>query len=144
MQRYELHITRRNNWYDDDSEKSITLDEWKTFIKENEDMHLDSTFEAKMQNGESFSFESLELTRWSGYSGSRTCGNHAWFNYWSGNITVKNPDDEIIYQMLNIARKLNAKVQGTQGEEYTETYFTRAQIRFFDANKPYRRWWHLW
>lgn len=144
MKRYELHITRRRNWFDDDNDNSISLHEWKNFIKENKDLCLNNTFEAKLQNGQSFQFESEELAVWTGYSRSNPHGNQAWFNYWSGNISVKNPDDEIIYKMVTIAGKLNAKVQGTNGEVYSEKNFSRAQRKYYEANIPYKRWWRLW
>lgn len=145
MQGYDLHITRRNNWFDDqDKDNSISFEEWRNFIREHEELRLNNTFNAKTESGELVQFESEELTMWTGYSRSNAHGNHAWFNYWSGNITVKSPDDEIIYQMITIANKLNAKVQGTRGELYNEKYFSRVQLKYYDAQKPYRRWWQIW
>lgn len=42
----------------------------------------------------------------------------AWFDYYDGNIKVKNPDDEIIKKMYQISVTLNAKVQGEECEVY--------------------------
>lgn len=42
----------------------------------------------------------------------------AWFTHSKDRITVKNPDEEILVKMHQIALALSAKVQGDDGEEY--------------------------
>ena len=45
-----------------------------------------------------------------------------WFSYVkTGYIEVKNPNEEILHKMHQIARALNARVQGEEGEEYGES-----------------------
>ena len=68
-----------------------------------------------------FLVERKGLSVWIKYSGDGLKGNHAWFDYREGNIVVKNPDDEIVNKMLDIAERLDAKVQGDDGEIYKRT-----------------------
>tara|TARA_R110002049_G_scaffold219075_3_gene390816 strand:+ start:7128 stop:7334 length:207 start_codon:yes stop_codon:yes gene_type:complete len=39
-----------------------------------------------------------------------------------GDISVKNPDSQIIEKMISIADKLKAQVQGEEGEIYDEKF----------------------
>jgi len=44
-----------------------------------------------------------------------------WFTYVrDGYIEVKNPDEDILHKMHEIACKLNPRVRGEEGEEYGE------------------------
>jgi hypothetical protein len=45
-------------------------------------------------------------------------GNKAWFDWRDGCIVVKNPDDEILNKMKQIAVQLRAIVVGDDGEQY--------------------------
>jgi len=47
-------------------------------------------------------------------------GDVVWFAWWRGNIDVKNPDEEVIAKMRSVAKALNARVQGDDGEGYEE------------------------
>jgi hypothetical protein len=42
-----------------------------------------------------------------------------WLDWFEGNVFSKNPDDPLIDKMVEIAKKLDAKVQGDDGEVYT-------------------------
>jgi hypothetical protein len=42
----------------------------------------------------------------------------AWFDYRHGEVVVKNPDDEILGKMRQIAERMGAKVIGDEGESY--------------------------
>jgi hypothetical protein len=143
---YELHITRRENWIDEDVSKMITLEEWKNYIANDSEMRLDGYAEATTSNGESVNCSSEGLAVWMGYSKNHIDGNYAWFDYNSGNIDVKNPDPEIIGKMLQIALKLEATVQGDDGEMYgRNTHEPASQSSSSSPEKETKkRRWKLW
>jgi hypothetical protein len=60
--------------------------------------------------------------------------DYAWFAFSRGNITVKNPNQEIRKKMVDIAVALRAKVQGDNGEIY-ETE---------EGMNEKRPWWKVW
>ena len=113
---YDVHITRKENWFD--KGQDITLPEWKAYLNKDSEMRLENMAEAKTDEGAVLRLESEGLAVWTRYSGHEKNENMAWFDYREGNITVKNPDDEILYKMISISRSLNAKVQGDEGETY--------------------------
>ena len=115
---YDIHITRQDNWFDDNMSRKISLEEWTSFISSDTEMRLDNYAEATTTAGEFIRVESEGLSVWTKFSGDGLNGNHVWFDYNQGNITVKNADNEIITKMLAIADRLNAKVQGDEGEVY--------------------------
>lgn len=137
---YDLHITRQENWYDENSGKRISLIEWKVFLEGDTEMRLDNFAEVTTTSGETIRIESEGLSVWTKYSGNGIEGNFAWFDYREGNIVCKNPDNEIIKKMLSIASQLNAKVQGDDGELYEESA-GKVRIVKAGAQKP---WWKFW
>jgi hypothetical protein len=118
---YDLHVTRRENWFDEEDSLKISLDKWIQILKEDSEMRLDGFAEAMLSEGNIFRTESDGLAVWLKYSGNGIDGNYAWFSYSDGNIVCKNPDDEIIIKMLEISERLNAKVQGDECEIYTRS-----------------------
>jgi len=96
---YDLHITRKVLWHADGP--AISLDEWKALVMNDPEMR--------------FGTESEGI--WTSYSkdGRRIAGFHL---SPTGNIVVKNPDQEIRIKMYQIAQKLGAKVQGDESELY--------------------------
>lgn len=113
---YDLHITRVAPWHDAES-NPITLDEWAAYVAADPEMRMDGFAEAKVDGGILWC-ESEGLAVWTVYSGHGKNGNMAWFDYRSGRIAVKNPDDEIIRKMKAIAAHFGAKVLGDDGESY--------------------------
>jgi hypothetical protein len=93
------------------------LDEWKELIASVQEIRLYNFANATTTSGTLW-VESEGLAVWTKYSGDGLNDNHAWFDYRDGNIVVKNPDNEIVTKMLDIARQLRAKVQGDEGEVY--------------------------
>lgn len=96
---YDLHITRRKDW--SATGNDITAPEWSAYVKTDPELSL------WPQNGPL-------MARWSGKSA------HAdpWLDWFQGNIYTKNPDAALIDKMVQIARALNAQVQGDDGETY--------------------------
>lgn len=116
---YNLHITRKENWFDEDYSKEIKLTEWIDYIKSDCEMRLDNQASAMTDNGDDVTSPTNKgLAVWTSYSQSGLDDNYAWFDLRAGNVTVKNPDDEIKNKMIDIADRLNAKVQGDDGEIY--------------------------
>jgi hypothetical protein len=98
---YDLHITRRAQWSDEGAD--IAAAEWLAYVARDAELRLATV------NGPYFAI-------WSG-----PCEyEEAWFDWSCGNISTKNPDLAIIRKMVAIARALNARVVGDEGEEYGE------------------------
>lgn len=140
---YDIHITRQENWFDDDQDKIITLEEWEQLLADDPEMRLDNFAEATTTAGESIRMESEGIAVWTKYSGNGIHGNFAWFHYSNGNIACKNPDSEILEKMLTIAGRLKAKVQGDEGECYDSrtTDLKTQENRSPIQEKP---WWKFW
>jgi hypothetical protein len=97
---YNLYITRATFHFENDG-KWITADEWLRYIDEDPELTLAG------YNGDYFAL-------WSGNSEYPD----PWFDWFEGNISTKNPDDAMIDKMVSIAKKLDGKVQGDDGEIY--------------------------
>ena len=144
---YDVHITRQINWFDGDNIRKITLDEWRNYISNDEEMRLDNVAKATVSN-QQLSAKREGLSIWTRYSKDGVKGSHAWFDYRDGNIVVKNPDKEILSKMQEVANSLDAKVQGDDGELYlsnTESEISNDSPASEDINKNARRpWWKPW
>lgn len=97
---YGLHITRAKSWSENDGHW-ITAEEWLSYVEEDPELRLVG------YNGDYFAL-------WSGPSSYID----PWLDWCRGNIKRKNPDDPLIDKMVEIAKKLNAKVQGDDDETY--------------------------
>lgn len=97
---YDLHITRAENWTENE-DQWITSDEWLSVVESDRELTLNTI------NGPFFTDWSVE----SRYESP-------WFDWSEGNIFTKNPDKKIIEKMLQLADRLNAQVQGDDGEIY--------------------------
>lgn len=113
---YDLHVTRRNDWFDDGPD--ITLSEWVQYLEVAPDMRLDGYAEAVLSHGEPLRLEASGVAVWTGYAKDGLNGNHAWFVHVNGEIVVKNPDIEIRRKMFEVAVHFGARVQGDDGEFY--------------------------
>ena len=98
---YDLHITRREQWSDlgDD----ITAREWLDYVATDADLKLST------QDG----------PYWAVWSGPSELPQ-PWIDWANGRIYSKNPDEALIRKMCSIARVLNARVQGDDGEFYED------------------------
>lgn len=126
---YNLYITRSLNWFDEDPENPISLEEWKNYVANDPEMRLDNYASADVPGQGTLEVWQEGISVWTGYSEDGLNGSHAWFSYSNGNIDVKNPDDEIIGKMLVIAEALHARVQGDEGEFYEENDHNKIVIR---------------
>ncbi len=136
---YDIHITRRENWFDQDDSSEIKLTEWTDYIKSDNEMRLDNQASATAYNGDKVNYENNGLAVWTSYSKTGLDDNYAWFDFRAGNVTVKNPDEEIRNKMIDIAHRLNAKVQGDEGETYDAKTLTTDKRGMTDK----RPWWKV-
>jgi hypothetical protein len=102
---YDLHITRKEDWSDEDG-PTISEAEWRCVIEEDPELQLDTETSCTMSDGE------YVYAAWNGEPGA--------LGYYNGEITTKNPEQPLIRKMVSIARRLNATVQGDDGEIYRE------------------------
>jgi hypothetical protein len=97
---YDLHITRKEFWADEEGE-TIRLDEWQRYVAS------DSEIESDPDNpGHENYVLASHPERWP-----------LW--WWKdGEIYTKNPDDEVIAKLVQIADALRARVLGDDDEIY--------------------------
>ena len=89
---YDLHITRKEDWSDEDSWFDIPLDEWKSLVANDPDLAIDCSASVFTPQGERCMYKWTKP-----FSNGNDC---AWFDLEDGNIDVKNPDDDTIKKML--------------------------------------------
>lgn len=141
---YEVYITKKENWFDEDG-PAISIDEWTKFVASDPEMRLDGYAEAAVGEGKVLRIEGDGLSVWTAYSGHEKDGNMAWFYYWDGNVSVKNPDLEILQKMASIAKNLSAKVQGEEGEWYDASGIIIEQPATTASSAPIGKpWWKFW
>ena len=97
---YDLHITRKTDWSADDG-PSISESEWAHVVDE----------DAELSPDHETSCEGFVFAEWNHQGGAL-----AWHR---GEILAKNPEKPLIRKMIAIAQRLNATVQGDDGELYT-------------------------
>ena len=107
---YDLHITRKEDWFDDKPQLDILFQEWEAFVANDPEIQVDDTAKIFTTEGERRLYKWLRIVQ--------TEDDYVWFDFDRGNIDVKNPDDETIKKMCKIATLLNARVQGDDGEIY--------------------------
>ncbi|MBC8138027.1 MAG: hypothetical protein H8F28_19270 [Fibrella sp.] len=103
---YDVHITRADSWTES-HERPIADAEWTTVIASDPELRP-SEYNERNRFVAAF---------WTGYPGSG--GGSDCFVLDDGKITETNPDETVLRKMVEIARKLDARVQGDDGEEYT-------------------------
>jgi hypothetical protein len=91
-----LHITRREDWYDKGHD--ISADEWLSYVESDPELSIDEI------NGKYFA-------DWK---------DDGWLDWHRGEIYTKNPRKKLVEKMIQIANRLDAKVQGDEGEVYTD------------------------
>lgn len=112
---YDVHITRKEEWSDEDGPR-ISESEWRAYVASDPDMVITGVAEHTNLRGETIRLTQPSLTEWRGHSGH----SPVWFSYFEGSLVVKNPDDECLAKMRQIASRLQARVQGDDGEFYDE------------------------
>lgn len=132
---YNLYITRKSDWIDEESSEDISLTGWVDYVNKDDEMQLGQFAETLPIDGQKIKIENEGLSIWTKYSKNGINGNFAWFTYIDGQIVVKNPDKEIVNKMIDIASTLGAKVQGDDGELYESKEVN---------NREKQAWWKFW
>lgn len=115
---YDIHITRGEFWAMLSPGEEISLQEWLDYVARDPEMRLDGFADAKLQGGGVLRIEDPSVAVWTTYSKNGIDGTQAWMHWWGGNVNFKNPDEEILGKMLDVAKALNARVQGDDLEFY--------------------------
>lgn len=110
---YDIHITRKAQWFDDNG-PTISMEEWKAYIASDSELRLDGYAETTVGNGAALRVKNEGMAVWTAYSKENT----AWIWLDSSGIVAKNPDNEILRKMFQIAQVLGARVVGDDDEEY--------------------------
>ena len=109
---YDIHITKKPHWFDEGPD--IPEADWTTYIASDPELRLTGAAEVTLSDGSIFRHESPFLAEWTGHPS----GEVVWFDFRDHRVVVKNPDEETIQKMQSVATKLNARVQGDDGEFY--------------------------
>jgi hypothetical protein len=108
---YDIHITRKANWFDEGPD--IPDSEWQAYVTGDPEMSITGAAEAALPEGRVLRYENTLLAEW-----RRPTGGVVWFDFRSGRVVVKNPDEATVEKMKQVARALRARVQGDDGESY--------------------------
>jgi len=106
---YDIHITRKEHWSDEDVSLDISLSEWNLIVSNDLELEIDDSAKIFTSDGE------RNLCKWKKKINEKDI---AWFDLYDGNISAKNPNDDTISKMCAIALLLKAKVQGDDSEIY--------------------------
>lgn len=105
---YDLHITRKNDWGDEDPK--ITQEEWVKLLENHPEL---KPVESVKDDDIEIFLKDSKIVKWTPNN-----RKNVWFVFSKGNITVSGPDEQTIQKMKKIALVLHAKVQGDDGEFY--------------------------
>ena len=115
----DVHITRADNWAQNEGHE-ILASEWLDLVDHDPELQLAG------HNGPYFAI-------WSGDPDDP----EAWLDWDDGNVSTKNPNERLLEKMVEIARRLGARVQGDDGEWYPDaTAVSDVSRPSFFANTP--------
>ncbi len=138
---YNLHITRQVYWAEDENtELHIPLSEWLEYVKSDNELTLDPKAYSYTKKDSNEKFYPPGFADWTGNKSIKG----AWFDYVDGRIDSKNPEQETIIKMKQIAIALNAKLMGDDGETYD--LYTDKVYKYLaeDLSRPTKTWWKFW
>lgn len=142
---YEIHITRKEYWADENG-TPITLEEWLAYVETDPEMRSDGYAEAKSPDGSVIRVDNPGIAVWTAWSQHSEGGGMAWFSHFEDCVSMKNPDNEVLKKMYQMAEALNAKVQGDEGEIYDATGESnwQAQRQAENVEPAQKPWWKFW
>jgi len=126
---YWLRIIRQHDYDNEDEESNISLNEWLDHIASDPELEepvgpqLNLPVILDPADIGSFSDAEPGECDWMGHPRS-DADTIPSFRYEYGAIAAKYPDKHTIGKMIIIARALNAKVRGGDGEYYDDSFFT--------------------
>lgn len=113
---YNLYITRREDWSEEGQD--IAPDEWLSIVEKDPQL---SIYE---RNGPYFALWKTSQS-----------DIEYWLDWNDGNIYSKSPNQILVLKMVEIAKILNAIVQGEEGEVYDENYRENNEQINLDSEK---------
>ncbi len=113
---YDLHITRAEDWIDS-KQHPILESEWLNIVHTDPTLKIDTLSYSNRQTEEG-TIERQHPIAWMGHPDQTIVSPCFWYE--DGEIFRKSLDDPTLKKMIEIARKLNARVIGDDGEEYDE------------------------
>lgn len=140
---YDVHITRKQNWFDDDGPE-ITLQEWLDVAHSDPEMRVDGYAEARTSDGSVIRTNDASMSVWVAYPQNGINGATAWLWHSNGNVMAKNPDQDILRKMWSLAERLDALVQGDEGEFYGPDGSAAAEAIQDSDEKPKKKSWWKW
>src|SRR6266436_2386517 len=107
---YNLYITRAPSSLDY-AEHPIPEEEWKAIVETDPSLRIshEDYFERRTDDGR---VERINLVIWEDHP------DRVPFWFEDGAIQAKNPDEKTVEKMVELARRLNARVLGEEDEEY--------------------------
>ena len=102
---YDLHVTRGTNWIENEGHE-IREAEWLATVEADPELRFAEPGDDTYADG---------LVLWLEQSSG---GDQPWFIWVQGNVDTKNPGPATIQKMLDLAERLNARVQGDDCEAY--------------------------
>jgi hypothetical protein len=113
---YEFYISRGKNWVNNRGFE-ISLEEWQAIVDRDPELHwvdLHANLDSALRH------DAI-------WDNPRVPG--AWLGWSMGNIKTKSYDPELIEKMIEISKKLSAKVQGDD----REVYISGTQFHYEDS-----------
>jgi hypothetical protein len=106
---YDLHITRAPEVWESELHP-ITPEEWLRVVEDDPSLCLVGADPKLNRSG----FRGPYFAIWSGPSEHKI----PWLNWLRGRVYSKNPDEALIKKLVEIAKRLKARVIGDDGEVY--------------------------
>ena len=111
---YDVHVFRGEDWT---NPERVERSDWDRFLASVEGVQLIDHVEATTPTGDVIRLEGAFL-EWSGHSSGQPIPLSVSVGE---SVTMKNPDDEGIQFLVELAAKLRGRVQGDEGEFYNGT-----------------------
>jgi hypothetical protein len=108
---YELRIVRAA---DSTKPVEISMAEWRAAVEASTDLRLIGAIEVRTPAGETVRYENPGLAEWRGHPEALPVP----LDFRRGQIFANSPDDPTIARMKALARQLDARLQGDEGEFY--------------------------
>ncbi|MBC7278687.1 hypothetical protein [Nocardioides sp.] len=108
---YGLHLFRGDDWSDPEP---FSIEEWDKFVAATSDVRGTGLVETTSPTDEAIRMDDPGLAEWTGHSRRPII-----LLFRNNRMTVTTPDDETIAWLISIARPLRARVQGDEGEFYS-------------------------
>ncbi|MFF3691087.1 hypothetical protein [Streptomyces sp. NPDC002187] len=106
---YDVHITRRENWWDEQG-PDISTQEWEAVVAADPDLVMFPMPEGGWLVEPRWIAESVTSPGVAELGGA--------LDWRAGRITAKWPCDALLAKMCRVAKTLGARVQGDDGEYY--------------------------